>query len=742
MHSRYKFYIRCIAFSTYLCFCYSVFAQSDASSLTPLEYAETLSNQNRKPEAIKFLMENIAAGNVTGQQKFEAYNHIVNDHTFLGNLGEATSINAQMRQEAQRTDNILYIGQSYINDGELRQKQGKFEDALLLQMEALTLYKQADNTRYIAHALLEMSYSLIKLNRNIEALDYATQSQKLGEEIENLETIASAHNSIGMIQENLGNLTLALESHQKTIALDRLRGDTDELPTSYFNVANIFKKMGDYEQARFFTNEALQLDIPGKNPEHIGYDYAMLAELSAKLNEHKTARQQAEQALTYFQSTDSQGHISWVYNIFARLALASGDLEQAQAYVQQALDLNQNINYQQQLIQSQLIQLEIKLAQSQYQEVLARIETLLPQSIKHQNYAQIRSLIALKTKSFEQLGNYAAALQTYKDYNQLRDSVEAENRATILAQLQNQMDYLHKEHRIAILESQGKVKELLIAQEKLEKNLWIIVLFLICLLIGIIGYRERTKRRLAAFEKELLAESIHRKNTMLAEVAHELRSPLTALHLQVESLQYNLEVDPEAAYLRLNNKVTEINQLIEDLYDLARADNGLLRLNFQQVKVHKLVDEIIEGYGEVLLQKGLQLTTQMQIPPQDTFTVDAHRIKQVIVNLLRNSMNYTDSPGLIGCKVTRQDEMVEILLEDSEPGVTADEIPRLFERMYRADGSTEKDTDGSGLGLSICKSLIEAHQGQITAQASDLGGLKIRILLPATEENDRIVAAA
>ena len=222
---------------------------------------------------------------------------------------------------------------------------------------------------------------------------------------------------------------------------------------------------------------------------------------------------------------------------------------------------------------------------------------------------------------------------------------------------------------------------------------------------------------------------------MLAEVAHELRSPLTALKLQVESLQYNLEDDPESAYQRLDNKVAELNQLIEDLYYLARADNGLLKLNMESVSVQDLVEDITDGYQEVVEHKGLELKTELQVKDSDYFTVDTLRIKQVIVNLIRNSINYTNSPASL---VARQDPTtkgVKLSLRTLRPPCRLEEIPRLFERMYRADGTRDKDQSGSGLGLSICKSLVEAHNGKIRASTSQLGGLRVKISLPMDKDD-------
>lgn len=148
-----------------------------------------------------------------------------------------------------------------------------------------------------------------------------------------------------------------------------------------------------------------------------------------------------------------------------------------------------------------------------------------------------------------------------------------------------------------------------------------------------------------------------------------------------------------------------------------------------------LVEDITDGYQEVVEHKGLELKTELQVKDSDYFTVDTLRIKQVIVNLIRNSINYTNSPGVISCTARSNDKGCEIILEDSAPAVPTEEIPRLFERMYRADGTRDKDQSGSGLGLSICKSLVEAHNGKIRASTSQLGGLRVKISLPMDKDD-------
>jgi two-component system sensor histidine kinase BaeS len=109
---------------------------------------------------------------------------------------------------------------------------------------------------------------------------------------------------------------------------------------------------------------------------------------------------------------------------------------------------------------------------------------------------------------------------------------------------------------------------------------------------------------------------------------------------------------------------------------------------------------------------------------------DAQRMEQVLTNLLENSLCYTDAPGRVRLTIERQRDRVWMRVDDSEPGVPTADLGRLFDPLYRSDASRSRHRGGSGLGLAICAALVRAHAGQITAAASELGGLSILIDMP------------
>jgi len=126
--------------------------------------------------------------------------------------------------------------------------------------------------------------------------------------------------------------------------------------------------------------------------------------------------------------------------------------------------------------------------------------------------------------------------------------------------------------------------------------------------------------------------------------------------------------------------------------------------------------------------RGLAVSLELE---DDTFVLaDETRLAQVFANLMQNSLRYTDAPGRIAVAVRREGDRAVVEWHDSAPGVAADEMPRLTERLYRVEASRSRATGGSGLGLAIARAIVEGHDGTITATASPLGGLGIRLVFP------------
>jgi two-component system sensor histidine kinase BaeS len=214
----------------------------------------------------------------------------------------------------------------------------------------------------------------------------------------------------------------------------------------------------------------------------------------------------------------------------------------------------------------------------------------------------------------------------------------------------------------------------------------------------------------------------------MADISHELRTPLALLRAEIEAMQDGIRASDEAQLNKLHHSVMQFSRLVDDLYDLALADAGALSYHKAPLNLAEVLIESAASAEHRISQKGLKL--RLEIADRLPVFGDARRLRQVADNLLKNSRRYTDSGGEIRLSAWRAGRQVYFKIEDSAPGVAQETLARLFDRFYRAEESRSRAGGGAGLGLAICRNIVEAHQGSISAKVSPLGGLQIVVSLP------------
>jgi two-component system sensor histidine kinase BaeS len=234
----------------------------------------------------------------------------------------------------------------------------------------------------------------------------------------------------------------------------------------------------------------------------------------------------------------------------------------------------------------------------------------------------------------------------------------------------------------------------------------------------------------------LLALSLKRneqlRRNFMADVSHELRTPLAVLKGEMEAMEdgmRELSVDNIRA---LQSEVTSLNKLVNDLYDLSLADIGALTYRKAEINLKVLVEQVLSQYQHRMESAGLLLLFEAKLDDYPVLA-DPDRLKQLFINLLENSIRYTDANGRILITLTRENGYVVVQIEDSAPGVTDEQLQQLFDRMYRVESSRSRNNGGAGLGLAICRKIAEGHDGDISAGHSSLGGIYMRVTLPVSQ---------
>ena len=200
------------------------------------------------------------------------------------------------------------------------------------------------------------------------------------------------------------------------------------------------------------------------------------------------------------------------------------------------------------------------------------------------------------------------------------------------------------------------------------------------------------------------------------------------LRAEIESLQDGVRPLNQDNVASLAHETARLTRLVEDLHTLSLSDQGALSYHREPVDLADVLRDAVAIQRREADERGLAVTLEVE---DDTLVLaDETRLAQVFANLMQNSVRYTDAPGRIAIAVKREGDTAVVEWHDSAPGVAAPDLGRLTERLYRVEASRSRASGGSGLGLAIAHAIVEGHGGTLTANASPLGGLGIRLVFP------------
>ena len=229
-----------------------------------------------------------------------------------------------------------------------------------------------------------------------------------------------------------------------------------------------------------------------------------------------------------------------------------------------------------------------------------------------------------------------------------------------------------------------------------------------------------------------LSRSVNTRKQMTADIAHELRTPLSLILGHAEAVHDGVLPPTPENFEIIREEAARLEHLVNDLRILSLADAGELTMSLQTIEPERLVNDMASLYQYQTQKKNISLDVKIA-SPLATLEVDPVRMTQVLTNILDNATRHTPAGGRIVISAKQIGDHVEISIQDSGPGLKAEDLERIFERFYRTDSARQRDgavAGGSGLGLAIAKSIVQAHNGQLSAESEAGKGLKIKILLP------------
>lgn len=248
------------------------------------------------------------------------------------------------------------------------------------------------------------------------------------------------------------------------------------------------------------------------------------------------------------------------------------------------------------------------------------------------------------------------------------------------------------------------------------------------------AFNDMAEQLQIASEQRAEVEKLRRD--LIAWTSHDLRTPLTSIRVMVEALNDGMVEDDATRnryYSTIRAEIVALNDLIDDLFELAQLDAGGIELELEPQSLSDLISDSLESFKPVAERRGaiLEGKVEGQIDP---VLMNAPKISRVLYNLVDNAIQHTTEGGLILLQAERLHDNIRVTVKDSGPGFSQEELPRVFERFYRGESARSRAKGGAGLGLAIACGIVEAHGGRIWAENDPGGGAIVGFSLPDSPE--------
>lgn len=230
--------------------------------------------------------------------------------------------------------------------------------------------------------------------------------------------------------------------------------------------------------------------------------------------------------------------------------------------------------------------------------------------------------------------------------------------------------------------------------------------------------------------KERKLEEMRRE--FVANVSHELRTPISLIQGYAEAIIDDLAKSPEQrnGFLKVILEETQrLKRLVEDLLELSRLQSGAITLEKEWIDLNQIITQMKDKFKTTFKQRGIDF--QVEIGSEAAYLVaDRIRLEQVLMNLINNAIQFT-SAGKILIKTKKSNHGVELSISDTGQGISEEDVPFIFERFYRTDKSRNRESGGTGIGLSIVKNIVDAHHGEIRVKSKEGEGTTFTIVFPS-----------
>ncbi|MEW9121452.1 MAG: tetratricopeptide repeat-containing sensor histidine kinase [Thermotaleaceae bacterium] len=609
----------------------------------------------------------------------------------------ALVIGKKAYQLAKRNNYLLGIGKSAYVIAFANKNLSLFDESMPYLLKALNIFVHIGNEKeeMITRNLLGTNF--FYYGKYEQALDNYQRALKLTKKIQDQNFEAKILNNIGEIYRELGKSQDALSCYFLALEISENIDEQNNIATILMNIGQIYQALDQDQKALKYYEKSLPISRTLENKTVEGEIINKIGQVYEGANNFVEALSCYQNSLKILEESQNSFYIIDALVNLGNLYIKMGDNKRAFEYLQKALLLGEKISAKKKV--------------SMIHEYLSAF--------------------------FENSGDDNKALHHYKIYHILEKQVVTETleqklNITIMNMKTEQVLKEAEIYRLKNIELRQKNKEIQMKAKELKKI-------------------NKKLLEITQENEELLKNTLEcdrLKTEFFSTMSHELKTPLNIIFSTIQLMHYiylqSNMVDMEknfSKYLHiLKQNSYRLLRLINNIIDITRLEAGYMQLNFKNYNIVSLVENITLSVGSYIESKGMRLIFDTDIE-EKLLSCDADKIERILLNLLANAVKFTESNGCIEVNIQDNGDTIGIVVKDTGIGIPREKLDVIFERFRQVDGSLTRNREGSGIGLSLVKTLVEAHGGSIAVE-SELGkGSIFTIVLPVkTQEMNGMVA--
>lgn len=649
----------------------------------------------------------------------------------------------------RKLDDSAKIGKLYSQIGALCERNYKYDSALIFHRYASKCLERHGERVDYAAALNSIALIIWRNGAFAEALPYFEKALEIRKSLNNAKLIGMSYNNIGTLYWRWGNYEKALENFQNALKYRETIKDTHGYVLTLNNVGLVYQRINQLDKAKEFYEEALQLSNKAVFPFGLAYTYHNMGQLFNARKDFNRALEYSILSLDNYRKIKERGGEISALNDMGEYNENLGKYSDALKNYQKALET--------------AVSLEDKYSTSQVFFNLGRVLNKMKEIkksiiyvdsclglVKKQGLKELeKESYLLQSKNYAAINDYKKAFNYLNLFNQVKDSLYSEQLITDLSNWRVKYETEKK-----IIENQTLRDQNNRIQAEIEKQILLtrllILASLIILIVVIFIYRlyylkkktnielienrdklEKLNLLLDEQNKEL-SETNKTKNKLFSIIGHDLKNPFQALlgYSEVLLIEFeNLKSEDIKTYIRnINESSKSLLSLTRNLLDWALVQSNKLVIKPELININKIITELTNVYQFNIVQK--RLTVKNEVPEDVNVTADAHMFDTIVRNLLSNAIKFTPHNGCIKISAAVDAAGTIITVEDTGIGLSENEIEKLFKVNTNF---SKKGTDlesGTGLGLILCKELIEKNSGKIWIESIEGKGSKFNFTIP------------